>query len=539
MANKFIESDGSIMRVPGIVFGLYLVVVLGMVVCLPPFIEYVTKQPFAPFDLFWLIGGVVLGFVLVLGVHAFSKRFGHAFLKQRPYYLFLLLGAALLLICQHAIIMGGFFKTDWDVLILTDFDDALPAKIDYFSEYPNQLLLAGLFRRIARLGALFGINDGYLCVVAIGALCVTYSVVASSLIAKKLAGFPAGYATFAIAFVFIGLSPWILVPYSDTYAMAFVATILLAYVCVEKPIIKWPVILAFSYIGYRIKPTVIFLLLSIAVLEALKAIIASKRNEARNNAPARPRVSKRASVSHDKAYMLGASALALCISVGFVSWMSDFGEKLDEQKAFGAAHYLMMGLNTEGDSYGAWSYEDTLFSRNTLSVQERTAADLERLKERLNSAGFVGVSKLLVRKTVSNYADGTFGWEREGTFYYEAIGENAVVKSIYGIDDVGAVSFDNNTFAPFFQIIWFLLLVGVTAACFLAPGSTKIQALFLSFFMLSVFLTLFECRARYLLLYAPCYVILGVLGWRYIAAIYYARTANQEHRIPNKKRIDG
>ena len=31
---------------------------------------------------------------------------------------------------------------------------------------------------------------------------------------------------------------------------------------------------------------------------------------------------------------------------------------------------------------------------------------------------------------------------------------------------------------------------------------------------LSLFLTIFECRGRYLLLYAPYYVIGGVLGWR-------------------------
>ena len=42
--------------------------------------------------------------------------------------------------------------------------------------------------------------------------------------------------------------------------------------------------------------------------------------------------------------------------------------------------------------------------------------------------------------------------------------------------------------------------------------------------MLTGFLLLFECRARYLLLYAPYFVVMGMLGWQALSAFVRERT---------------
>ncbi len=90
------------------------------------------------------------------------------------------------------------------------------------SMYPNQLFLAGLFRRIYfLLTGVFGLDfyGYYFVLVLISTFCVFASVVFIGLIAKKIMPSFVALITFLCAVLFLGFSPWIMIPYSDTFAM--------------------------------------------------------------------------------------------------------------------------------------------------------------------------------------------------------------------------------------------------------------------------------------------------------------------------------
>ena len=112
---------------------------------------------------------------------------------------------------------------------------------DYMSMYPNQMFLAGFFRRIyffvtQTLAASF--DDYYMLLVLLSTLCVLFAVIMSAFITKKLVNSFVGVIAFVLGALFLGLSPWIMIPYSDTFAMFCTAFILFSYVCIEKKYIK-------------------------------------------------------------------------------------------------------------------------------------------------------------------------------------------------------------------------------------------------------------------------------------------------------------
>lgn len=78
------------------------------------------------------------------------------------------------------------------------------------SMYPNQLFLAGLFRRINFvLTTYFGFSfdNYYFTLVVMSALCVLFSILLVSFVAKKLANNFVGILTFILGTLFLSLSP--------------------------------------------------------------------------------------------------------------------------------------------------------------------------------------------------------------------------------------------------------------------------------------------------------------------------------------------
>lgn len=104
-------------------------------------------------------------------------------------------------------------------------------------------------------------------------------------IAKRMAGYAVGYGALVLSAVMCGLSPWIMVPYSDTFGMFFTVFILWCYVCLDKQVqnqdeqtsalagvhvdaridartcCRWFLMGLAVVVGYAIKPTVFLYLL--------------------------------------------------------------------------------------------------------------------------------------------------------------------------------------------------------------------------------------------------------------------------------------
>ena len=278
--------------------------------------------------------------------------------------------------------------------------------------------------------------------------------------------------------------------------MLWTSLALWIYVCCRHKV-KWPAFAFCVYIGYSVKPTVIFVALALIAIK-LCSFLKSRTS----TTVALPQMRSVWQIAKS----VTAIALGLFLAFGFVQAARLPVDNLKTEQNFSYTHFLMMGFNPEQE--GAYASEDVLLSGSSPTCEERKIANLQTWAERIRQMGPLGVTKLLAKKTCTNYADGSFAWENEGTFYVETHGSNTLIKQVYGIDR------EPNLFESPYQIIWLLLLSGSAIACFaLRKKSDTVSVICLTLLLLSIFLTLFECRARYLFLFSPYYVLLGGLGW--------------------------
>ena len=100
---------------------------------------------------------------------------------------------------------------------------------------------------------------------------------------------------------------------------------------------------------------------------------------------------------------------------------------------------------------------------------------------------------------------------KEGAFFQEIKGDNETLKWFFGIDNA------DPPYDVVAQILWYLVLFGaVLGSIPRKKADQRVAAIAIALLALSVFLMVFECRARYLFLYAPSFVILASVGWHFL-----------------------
>lgn len=515
---------------------VYVAVVLALLLCVNPFIEYYQQYGIAPYNAVLFGAAALFGLAVVAALvgmrstggkgrgHRRQSSDGRRGLSDLRVFSFLIVfGGAALFAIQMAIVYGCWFKTGWDIFEITHPELAHldPA---YFSTYPNQWFITGFFSVAANIAHFFNV-DQYLLFVIGSCASVTISVVLASFVGRAIGGTFVGLSTFAVSFVLCGLSPNIFIPYTDSYGMLCPTVALFFYAVVKKPWLRVSGVIFFGYIGYCIKPTGIFIVAAVAVVELCRLL--SKILGGRLG-----RMDMRSVAG---SFLGGILSCVLAFSLA-----SFFESKVvfdnDESKAFNAAHYLMMGFNQETN--GVYSPDDFAFSSGFDNVSDRTAGNLDVWADRVREAGISGVAKLLVEKACLSYGEGAFTWR---DWYFEDVyGQNVLFKWLYGIPDEDDTPLklapdDVVPWAYFAQVVWFFVLLGIASSLFARKIPSRITVIAIALFMISVFLLLFECRARYLFLYAPCFVITGMYGWMSISR-YIGRRFRREGAKPKDGR---
>ena len=501
--------------------------ILAAVLFVAPYLAYASKTfPFSSamqsvFAL--LIAAAIAGCaVLCLSKALLGRGRARGSLDTRRFRIGIMLSTVLLLAIQMYIVVGSWFEAGWDVAALTGnvSDDFLAS---YLSNYPNQVFLYSLFRGISVLGGAVGIQDGYLALVVGSCCCVSISLALMADVARILFGIRIACFSYAVGFFYLGLSPWILVPYSDTYAMLFPILALWCYVAMRRRGAQGVCIAVAVAFGYMVKPTTIFIGLSILMIE-LYNLLKNRQLSVRR-------------VGHIACVIL----VGIACAGGLGRAASAFAPPRHDEQALGMTHFLMMGANAEGG--GIFSDDDVAYSLSFATKSERTQANLKRWVERVADLGPAGLAKLGLEKTMTNFADGTFAWKVEGGFIAAEHGDNDFVKDWYGIDSSPEWSGAETLFRWVSQAAWMLILLGVSLGLVRSSLSDGEFVAYLSLLMLAVFLLLFEARTRYLLLYAPYFVMLGTAGFIALcdkvgASVYATRShtsSSSGHHFATKK----
>ena len=417
----------------------------------------------------------------------------------------------LLIIFQALMIRNLYFETKWDLehvigtvrnfLETGVFDNhEYIGNHPYFSIYPNNLFLTNAFCLIGKMVMIF-FEEKYVygALVIIGTVLVD---IAGILTVKTIGNFTDKKIFKIIGMLgfmtFIGVSPWILVPYSDTYSIMFPIAVLYNYTKKDKKLYDYLLIGIFSYIGYLIKPTAIIVLIAIVIIELFK-LLANITTIKEN------RLKRAKKVAKNIIFVFLGVVLVFLLEFGLSRLTNYQAEKKYEISFY---HYLMMGINEE--TTGAYNGDDVLDSISQNSYEERIDYNKKVFLERLKSMSAKDLAKFYTKKMLVNYNDGTLAWGREGGFYDIVNNKDDrlanIMKNFYYND--GSLFY---IFTNIMQFIWIFIIVFTFICAILKKFDKNISVIFLSLIGLTLFVLLFEARARYLYLYSTFYIIIAIL----------------------------
>lgn len=384
-----------------------------------------------------------------------------------------------------------FFKTGWDVRVVTDTAMALGQGTtewadwvrEYFSRYPNNILIMKLYSWM--YGAVASSDSAFMVILWIQAALNSLAGYLLGLVIyrqwhrQSLMWF--GYGLYLLL---VGFSPWTSIPYSDALGLLFPIALLALYQSSHL----WGKIIGLSVltaIGYAIKPQSVIVMIAITLITLAYSGIRYWK----------------------QGLLFLVMSTALFVGVRQLKQVDAI--PLDPNMEYSLTHFLKMGLNdvTDGGYYEA----DVLTSGQAATTTQRRQENLATVQQRLRDYGPIGLLRHQVRKTIVNYADGTFGWGLEGSFFLETHDTTNPLsrfsRSLY---------YEGHRLYPVFQftmqIIWLLVLTLALGNLFLKRLTKTQRVLFLSLIGIFLFESLFEARARYLYTYVPLFILSAVSG---------------------------
>lgn len=448
---------------------------------------------------------IPVGLTFLIGIRTAIEKIGQMVSVDRTVDTekYVKYAAILLFIVQVYSVKTYYFYTGWDVWTVTDFAAALAHGEDvswygYFSTYPNNLLLALLFSFIEKAVHALGLHDlEYAALLVMQCAIVSVTGVLTFRIVKLLTNRESmAWMGYILYILLIGTSPWVVIPYSDATGLLLPVLILWLYLNHRKykhTAVTWGILAALAVIGYRVKPQIVILLIAIGMIELLNSIGKKKWN--------------------GKA--ICGAILGIVLAGMFTNLVITCAPlELNSEAKFGIPHFFMMGLNEE--RMGVWAEEDVIFSGSFATSAERNQADLERAVDRIRTMGPAGLIKHGVRKTLTNYYDGTFAWAVEGNFFRIVPEEKKIplsdlFRSLYYTGDYAETGKYHWTWANVEQMLWMTVLFLSVFCSQRKHENTRV--VMLGILGLTLFELLFEARARYLYTYVPLYITLACCGF--------------------------
>jgi hypothetical protein len=471
-----------------------------------PLLRYALYTGAVPNTVLFLIGAGCLVILFLIGKKYRAPL--EKFLEEKnrillPVFLLVLLAVSLFFVYH------GSFYPGWDAGIVYEqaLNTAKGISSDfytvYYSNYPNNALMTWIFAMLEKIWMVWRGHDSPFILAAFQSL---LGILTGFLLFQTARRMKQSYLTsWAVLLVygfFVQLSPWMLVPYSDGTVLIVPTFILYLYICSRETqnrrskLLIWVLIGLFTGIGYSIKPQAVFITIAIVLNELFQ-------------------IRGMSGLFHfvKKIIVTGLGAGVVLLMVSHLI-LPSLGMNLDPDQKIGMPHFLMMGMNETNN--GIYSQEDYEFSTSFQTVEERNEADLKRARERIDQMGWKGTLSLMARKNAMNYSDGSFAWYEEGDFVRKEYAEGKTTDAINRW-----LRPDGGKFRGFLasrQFVWLLLLAGCAV---MIPASAKeerkdpvLLVMKITLLGLSLFEMIFEARARYLFLYAPYYILIGVMGLR-------------------------
>lgn len=364
---------------------------------------------------------------------------------------------------------------------------------EYFGYFPNNLGAMTILHMVFSIVSMIGISDFFAVGIVFNSLLLTATVLVVSLTCRKLRDEVAGvmalvFFLLCIPFLFMGAAF-----YTDSLSVLFPALFYYLYLHFKEQK-TWKMRLVFAAAmgaaltaGMLIKFTVLIILVAV-VIDALLCL------------------------DWKEVCLFAGCALFLAFaSFGMMNaymYHVHLDKETCKQLKTPYLHWVMMGMQNNG-YYSPGDYEFT----RSLAPEERNAACLSKIKERIGDMGVSGLVQLFLNKAVVCFGDGTYAlsdflddspdterWQHKYILYagekYEKYRNltTGMLLGVYLFMLLGAA-----------RCLW---KKGTAGSCILAPRLAGLGIL--------AFLLLWETSGRYFTNFIPLMLICAVLSfdWR-------------------------
>lgn len=363
----------------------------------------------------------------------------------------------------------------------------------YFSQYTNNNLILVMVTWIFKLfGGVFNNNFLLLGNVA-NLIIIDLSFAINILIVNRLFS-----KKWVVIFIFLNLLclplyTYIPIFYTDTFPMIFQSLIVYCYICFLqtdiriKKIINMVLIGIISLIGFQLKATVIILLVAIIIHIFLKSKL--------------------------KKSLILTSLIAISFVVTNFGYnhtinKSELFSQLDyERYSLPYPHWIMMGLTFPG----GFNPDDFSYTKSFVTKEEKAEANINKIKERIHSYGFVGMAKHLGEKITYVWSDGTYF--SASLLKREPTNDDSLGYSIIALD--GKYTIYTIYIYNAYHFIVLLLVLSSMIKGFKDKKPDVISFFRLAFFGLFIFLLIWEAKPKYLVNFIPLFYFICLDGLIY------------------------
>ena len=319
---------------------------------------------------------------------------------------------------------------------------------------------------------------------------------------KKIFSEKVAYIAFYICVLSLSLSPWILVPYTDTFSFSLVSLIFYVYGIERHSFRKFSKYLLTTLLGvllgiaFLLKPSSIIFFIAWIVMEFVDITVGQRSQ----------------SLFKIKKIIYVLVFLLATITVFNVFQKSQTMIEINDQESKPATHFIMMGLKNEG----GYNQEDVDKVKNISGKENKKLYIQSEIRTRLKEMGPFGYLKFLMKKHFNNTSNGDFGWGRDGTPQRpekEATSNFQTLLRDWYYQQGNRV----NNLRFFMHLIWLIVLIFAFSVVFMKlngnDSSQLIYILMLSILGGFIYLLLFEGgRSRYLIQFLPIFYMLAGIG---------------------------
>ncbi|MCU1536833.1 MAG: hypothetical protein JWP82_1184 [Humibacillus sp.] len=429
--------------------------------------------------------------------------------------------------------LGLRYPFGWDARVVMDLaatlDSGRPlgeAGVSYLSRYPNNLPLLVVDEWGHAVGRLLGVDPVDVLVV-LGAVAVAITLYAVHDVVVHVAGRGPALGAQLATFALVAPSPWVAVPYTDVYALPFIAVaVALTARALAAPgrdrrrLVLVAGALLSTLVAYALKTTPVVVAVAIGLTIAL---VAWDR--------ARPRRRRVAIVAVAAAGLAAFTGAALTVpSVAKVA--SGLGETrfidgVTPTPLWWVANGAEQGVTVDGQpTYGSYSRQMVLAIAH-LTPAETNAYASRFLADRWAERGLGGTLAFYTDKLAWNWGDGMFtAWGEGGDSLPGVLPPaSGLVGVVHAVDGYHGGAYGLRS--DLAQALWVALLLVAGVGLLRAPYRREVLLLAVTVLGIAAFTLLFQGRARYLFAYVPVVAALAGMVHRSLPRLPLLRPGSQ------------